>query len=123
MSESGSSTFQATPISWSTRTRGKVVRSQTAMKTNTYVFRKNQKMPYRVPAKPDSSAGKGHGASQPPKKRATMTALMMNSATYSAKKKNPKRIPEYSVNGPATSSESASIMSNGVRLISASDAM
>ena len=52
-----------------------------------------------------------------------MMALMMNSATYSAKKKKPKRMPEYSVNGPATISLSASTMSNGVRLISASDAM
>ena len=30
--------------------------------------------------------------------------LMMKRATYSAKKKKPKRMPEYSVNGPATSS-------------------
>ncbi len=45
---------------------------------------------------------------------------MMKRATYSAKKKNPKRIPEYSVErSPATISLSASTRSNGVRLISA----
>ena len=89
------------------------------MNTKMYVLRKNQKMPYSVPAKPPSWAGNGHGASQPPKKRLIRIPLMMKSATYSAKKKKPKRMPEYSVNGPATSSESASTMSNGVRLISA----
>ena len=73
--------------------------------------------------KPSSWSGNGHGASQPPKKSEIMIPLMMKSATYSAKKKNPKRIPEYSVKGPATSSLSASTMSNGVRLISASEAM
>ena len=43
--------------------------------------------------------------------------------TYSAKKKKPKRIPEYSVAKPATISESASVRSNGVRLASAVAAM
>ena len=73
--------------------------------------------------KPLSCAGNGHGARYPPKKRVTRIALMMKSATYSAKKKNPKRMPEYSVNGPATISLSASTRSKGARLISAVDAM
>ena len=47
----------------------------------------------------------------------------MNTFTYSAKKKKPNRIPEYSVAKPATISESASVMSNGVRLPSAVAAM
>ena len=47
----------------------------------------------------------------------------MNTLTYSAKKKNPKRIPEYSVAKPATISESASVRSNGVRFASAVAAM
>ena len=47
----------------------------------------------------------------------------MNTLTYSAKKKKPKRIPEYSVAKPATISESASVRSNGVRLASAVTAM
>ena len=38
---------------------------------------------------------------------------------YSAKKKNTKIIPECSVKNPATSSDSLSGRSNGVRLVSA----
>ena len=39
---------------------------------------------------------------------------------YSAMKKTPKPMPAYSVNAPATSSLSASAMSKGARLVSAS---
>src|SRR3954453_5365146 len=69
--------------------------------------------------------GHGHrnGAFQPPKKSVTVSAERMNTFTYSAKKKNPKRIPEYSVAKPATISESASVRSKGVRLPSAVAAM
>ena len=67
--------------------------------------------------------GHGNGAFQPPKKRVTVSAEMMNTLTYSAKKKNPKRMPEYSVAKPATISESASVRSNGVRFASAVAAM
>src|SRR6478672_8013233 len=73
----------------------------------------------------DSETGHGHGmgAFHPPKKSVTSSAEMMNTLTYSAKKKNPKRIPEYSVAKPATISESASVRSNGVRFASAVAAM
>ena len=67
--------------------------------------------------------GQLNGAFQPPKKRTTVSAETMNTLTYSAKKKNPKRIPEYSVAKPATISESASVRSNGVRFASAVAAM
>ena len=67
--------------------------------------------------------GHGNGAFQPPKKRVTVSADMMNTFTYSAKKKNPKRMPEYSVAKPATISLSASVRSNGVRFASAVAAM
>ena len=53
----------------------------------------------------------------------TNNAETMNTFTYSAKKKKPKRMPEYSVAKPATISESASVRSNGVRLASAVAAM
>src|SRR5687767_15060340 len=68
-----------------------------------------------------SSMGHGHGngAFQPPKNSVTNSAETMNTPMYSAKKKNPNRIPEYSVAKPATISESASVRSNGVRLASA----
>ena len=49
-----------------------------------------------------SGHGQLKGASQPPKKSVTVSAEMMKTFTYSAKKKNPKRMPEYSVANPAT---------------------
>ena len=82
-----------------------------------------------MPMEPGSSwlrsneNGTGNGAFQPPKNRVTVRAEMMNTFTYSAKKKNPKRMPEYSVAKPATISESASVRSNGVRFASAAAAM
>ncbi len=63
------------------------------------------------------------GAFQPPKNRTTVNAERMNTFTYSAKKKKPKRMPLYSVAKPATISLSASVRSNGVRLPSAVAAM
>jgi len=48
---------------------------------------------------------------------------MTNTFTYSAKKKKPKRIPEYSVANPATISWSASEKSKGDRFASAVPAM
>ena len=69
------------------------------------------------------SAGHAIGAFQPPKNSVTVSAEMMKTFTYSAKKKKPKRIPEYSVAKPATISESASVRSNGVRFASAVAAM
>src|SRR5689334_25008827 len=81
-------------------------------------------MPYE-PGSSDSatSHGQANGAFQPPKNSVTVSAEMMNTLTYSAKKKNPKRVPEYSVAKPATISESASVRSNGVRFASAVAAM
>ena len=81
-----------------------------------------------IPSEPGSSArftvqGQGKGAFQPPKNSVTNRAETTKTLTYSAKKKNPKRIPEYSVAKPATISESASVRSNGVRFASAVAAM
>src|ERR1035437_1231482 len=67
--------------------------------------------------------GQLNGPDQPPKKIVAARAETMKTFTYSAKKKKPKRMPEYSVAKPATISESASVMSNGVRLASAVAAM
>src|SRR5688572_23490605 len=63
------------------------------------------------------------GAFQPPKNSTTVSADRMNTLTYSAKKKKPKRMPLYSVAKPATISLSASVRSKGVRLPSAVAAM
>src|SRR5664279_5899472 len=67
--------------------------------------------------------GQPNGAVQPPKKMVVTRAETMKTLTYSAKKKKPNRMPEYSVAKPATISESASVISNGVRLASAVAAM
>ena len=67
--------------------------------------------------------GHGNGAFQPPRNSVTNSAETMNTFTYSAKKKKPNRMPEYSVANPATISESASVRSNGVRFASAVAAM
>ena len=67
--------------------------------------------------------GNGTGAFQAPKKNVVSSPEMMNTFTYSAKNRNPNRIPEYSVAKPATISESASVRSNGVRFASAVAAM
>ena len=77
----------------------------------------------RVEAAGRPASGHGNGAFQPPKNSVTISAETMNTLTYSAKKKKPKRMPEYSVAKPATISESASVRSNGVRFASAVAAM
>src|SRR5437762_1420387 len=80
-----------------------------------------------MPSDPGSTiqlmCGTGNGAFQPPRNSTVVSAEMTNTPMYSAKKKNPKRMPEYSVAKPATISESASVRSNGVRFASAVAAM
>jgi hypothetical protein len=51
--------------------------------------------------------------------RIALNADISTILQYSARKKNTKIIPECSVKNPATSSDSASGRSNGVRLVSA----
>ena len=66
-----------------------------------------------------SRATKGSGESQPPRKRLVPTAATVIMFTYSAICSSAKRMDEYSVWKPATSSVSASGRSNGVRFTSA----
>src|ERR1039458_2811237 len=64
----------------------------------------------------------GHGGIRPlgpPKKRVTTTADMVIVFMNSARQNMPNRIEEYSVWNPPTSSESASVRSNGGRVSSA----
>jgi len=63
------------------------------------------------------------GLSQPPRKTREATPATINILAYSVRKKNDQRMPEYSVWKPATSSDSASGKSKGVRLTSAKPAM
>ena len=59
------------------------------------------------------------GPIQPPRKSSAASIETSSMFPYSARKKNANRIPLYSVWKPATSSDSASGMSNGVRFVSA----
>jgi len=62
---------------------------------------------------------KAKGASQPPKKKITISADIIIILLYSAKKNIAKLIDEYSTLYPATNSASASGRSKGARLVSA----
>src|SRR5580704_8442145 len=61
----------------------------------------------------------GTGPSGPPKKSVTTTADIVMTFMNSARKNMAKRIDEYSVWKPPTSSDSASVRSNGGRVSSA----
>lgn len=55
----------------------------------------------------------------PPRNRIVVLAHIRMRLLYSARKKNTKGLPEYSVKNPATSSLSASTRSNGGLFVSA----
>ena len=63
------------------------------------------------------------GPSPPPRKSDAAIAEARNTYAYSARKKSANLSPENSVWKPATSSDSASGISNGVRLVSATEAI
>src|SRR5262252_9008108 len=65
----------------------------------------------------------GNGGSQPPRNRIVVMAHMVRIATYSPKKNSKNGVAEYSTAKPATSSDSASTRSKGVRLVSANAEM
>src|SRR5882757_5366213 len=64
-----------------------------------------------------------NGASQPPRNRIVVMALMRIMLAYSPRKNSAKLIAEYSTKKPATISDSPSGRSNGERLVSASAEM
>src|ERR1700712_3059075 len=64
-----------------------------------------------------------NGASQPPRNRMVVMALIRNMFAYSPRKNSAKLIDEYSTKNPATISDSPSGKSNGERLVSASAEM
>ena len=99
------------------RNLGNVQRDHIITKMRKEIFEINQKIPQRLPSKYP-----GIGLSQPPRKRREATPATINILAYSARKKNDQRIPEYSVIHPATSSDSASGRSKGVRFTSATPA-
>src|SRR5436309_383024 len=61
----------------------------------------------------------GKGGSQPPRKRMVPIAHIVAMAMYSPRKNSRNGVAEYSTAKPATSSDSASTRSKGVRLVSA----
>jgi len=65
----------------------------------------------------------GNGEFHPPRKTMEIMADTINMLPYSARKMTANFMPEYSVKYPATSSDSASGISNGARFTSARDAM
>src|SRR5450631_1179436 len=60
-----------------------------------------------------------NGASQPPRNRMVVSALMRIMLAYSPRKNSAKLMDEYSTKNPATISDSPSGRSNGERLVSA----
>ncbi len=119
--------------------RGSVQRSHIWTKMRTQALPKTMPMPIRFatipmtrvggspfqpPEAPWSQWSSGPiPVCQPPRKMQAAIAETTYIATYSARKKIEKRMPEYSVWNPATSSDSASGRSNGARFVSASDAV
>src|SRR6516225_2886285 len=69
------------------------------------------------------SGQNGKGGSQPPRKRIVPIAHIVAMAMYSPRKNSRKGVAEYSTAKPATSSDSASTRSKGVRLVSANAEM
>src|SRR5437899_10287124 len=67
--------------------------------------------------------GIGNGGSQPPMNRIVHIAHIVTIATYSPSMNIMYGVEPYSTMKPATSSDSASTRSNGVRLVSASAEM
>ena len=108
-------------MSWSTRSRGSVQRSHIMTKTRNQALAISQSGPEADG--PDLLQAPGCGAHQPPRKSTEATAEMTNISVYSAMKNIAKKKPLYSVWKPATSSLSASGMSKGARLHSASPAV
>src|SRR3954451_23847837 len=101
----GTRYFQAKFISRSTRIRGRVARIQNIRKTNPptlsakNVTRIELTSTYESIVEPSMVVGKsenGIGA-PPPRNRSVPRQLTPKTLKYSARKKRPNRIPEYSV--------------------------
>ena len=126
MNASGVNTFQHRFISWSTRRRGSVQRIHICIPTRVSVFNTIHNMPQAVPVVQFAKCAApilGNGVFQAPRNNITLIIDTKNIMEYSEKNTKAKRIPVNSVWKPATSSDSASGISNGARLLSASEAM
>ena len=123
---SGVNTFQHKFINWSTRKRGNVQRIHICTPTSVSDFSAIQKIPQAVPVVHVARCNGpilGNGVFHAPKNRITPIIDTRNIIEYSARNIKPKRSPEYSVWKPDTSSDSASGISKGARLLSANEAI
>uniref|UniRef100_A0A8K1ZR57 Uncharacterized protein n=1 Tax=Apiotrichum gracile TaxID=82516 RepID=A0A8K1ZR57_9TREE len=106
-------------ISWSYRNRGIVARVQTKKNINKQDFKPRIIAWILINVSFSITSGKLY----PPKNRIAANVDINTIEQYSPRKKNTKIIPECSVKNPATSSDSASGRSKGVRLHSANIAI
>ena len=111
----GSIPVQHACISWSYRIRGNVARNHTKIKQNRHVLSARTILCTLMKVSFDIISGMIY----PPMKRMAVNADIRTMLQYSARKKKTKIIPLCSVKNPATSSDSASGRSKGVRLVSA----
>lgn len=105
----GRKDFHVSIINWSYRKRGKEARTQRNPTAMIVVL-----MPRLMVTK---VAWWGSGSA--PKKRMAVRKLINRMLAYSARKKSAKGPAEYSTLKPETSSDSPSVRSKGVRLVSA----
>ena len=123
---SGVNTFQHKAISWSTRNRGNVHLIHIWMPTRVSVLTIIHKMPQPAPVVHVANCTTpifGSGVFHAPKNNITPIIDTKNIIEYSAKNTNANLKPVYSVWKPATSSDSASGISKGARLLSANEAI
>src|SRR6187402_2693151 len=106
-------------MTWSTRRRGSVQRSHICTKISAKILVTSTTMPTGAGIALTSTSG----SVQPPRNSVATSADETNIEAYSSRKKKEKRMPEYSVWKPETSSDSASGRSKGARLQPASEAM
>src|SRR5919112_1934624 len=88
-------------------------------KTQNSTLRKNTSQVARVGSRPPERSQSVNGMSHPPKKSVVTMAQTVTTLAYSAMKKKENFMALYSVWYPAISSDSASGMSKGSRLVSA----
>src|SRR5690606_38833237 len=122
----GIKTFQHSVNSWSARKRGSVQRIHICTPTIVSDFNSVHAIPHPSPVV-QSARRKlpmlGNGLFHPPKKITTPNIATRNIIAYKDKYKKANYIWQYSVGKPPISSDSASGISKGARLHSASEAI
>src|SRR5512138_760270 len=94
---SGTMYFQDMRINWSTRRRGSVQRIQMTVQTRASALAMKTPSESRFAHTGGSDAALKKGICQPPRKQAVASEQTTKMSAYSAMKKKPNRMPEYSV--------------------------